>query len=281
MKNSHRRPINRINFGSIFPYLALLAAILFSACQAKPAPPSPTASPTPLPTLAPTPAASPTTVKETGADEVATATALPPTPTGPGEQITPTGDPAAYLASGKAYLEAGEVTKAIADLEAATSVQHEDLLEAQFYLGNAYIVADRLTDAEAQFLAVLESEPDHLSARSNLGVVYLRTERIEDAQAEFQVVLASDETDAEVHYLLGVTYVRLTQLETAREQFEQAIALKPDLPEPYFGLGTLYYLDQEPEKAIEAFEAFLSRGPAQDPAAEEEARRMLAELKGQ
>jgi len=106
-------------------------------------------------------------------------------------------------------------------------------------------------------------------------------ERIEDAQAEFQAVLASDETDAEVHYLLGVTYVRLTQLETAREQFEQAIALEPDLPEPYFGLGTIYYLGQEPEKAIEAFETFLSKGPAQDPAAEEKARHMLAELKGQ
>ena len=224
--------------------------------------------PTPFPTPAPTA----TLVTVTPAPE--------PTPTTPDVQSIPTGDPAAYLASGKAHLEAGEVAQAITALEAAVYLA-PDLIEAQFYLGNAYTAAGRLADAEARFVVVLQVDPDHLSAHSNLGVIYLQMERIEDAQAEFRAVLALDETDAEVHYLLGVAHVRLGQLVEAREKFERAIALDPELPEPYFGLGTVNYLQQETEKAIEAFETFLSKGPAQDPAAEEEARRILAVLKGQ
>jgi tetratricopeptide (TPR) repeat protein len=278
MKNFYPRPSTNRGVRALICVVLFLANLL-SACQSKSTPVPPTPSPTPLPTLAPT----------------ATAAPRPsPTPTVLVVQSTPAGDPAEYLASGRAHMEAGELAKAIADLEAAVFLA-PDLIEAQFYLGNAYTAVGRLADAEARFQAVLGIEPEHLSAHSNLGVVYLQMGRMEEAQVEFQAALALDESDAQVHYLLGVTHVRLGELdqangrfeqarerfEQARERFEQAVALDSELPEPYFGLGTIYYLAEETEKAIEAFETFLAKGPAQDPAAEEEARRILAVLKAQ
>lgn len=266
MKNLCSPPTGQINRLLLLGVLILVAGL--PACQTAQAPTLSAPSATPLPTQMP----------QATAAVVAPST---PTETAPSPlQDTPTGDPAAYLAAGKAHLQAGETAQAIAALETALTLD-AGLLEARFYLGNAYTAAGQLADAEAQFLAVLAAEPDHLSAHSNLGVVYLQMDRFETALTEFEAALALDKVDAEVRYLLGVTHIRLAQLEQAREQFEQAIALNPDLPEPYFGLGIYYYLLQDNEQAIAAFETFLTKGPPQDPAAETEARHLLAELLGQ
>jgi len=208
-----------------------------------------------------------------------TSPTTPTTPTTPTALTTPE-DPLAHLEAGRSYQQAGDLDKAIAELEAAVQAD-PTLTEAHFRLGNAYAEAGQLDKATEEFKAVLGLDDNDADAHSNLGVVYYQQGLLSEAASEFLAALEISPEDAEVHYLLGAAYVQMGRMDEGVKEFNAALEYNSDLPEAYFGLGTVYKLQGNEEEAIKAFERFLELGPVQDPQAKTEAEQLLRELKGQ
>ncbi len=192
----------------------------------------------------------------------------------------PAGGPQSHITAGNEALNAGDLVRAIEQLEMAVQLA-PDNRDAHFLLGNAYTQHGDLEKATQAYQRVLELNPDDVDAHANLGVVYYRMMRLNDAIAQFQAGLTIRPDDAPLHYLMGAAQLQMGDMVAARQSFEKAKSLNPNLPEVYFGLGMLNKLENRRDEAIANFEYFLKIGPGQDPQAKGEAEKQLNELKGQ
>jgi tetratricopeptide (TPR) repeat protein len=153
--------------------------------------------------------------------------------------------------------------------------------EEHFLQGNTYAQNGQFEEAIAEYLAVLEIEPDHVSAMTNLGVAYYNTGQLEEAIAQYKEALDIAPDDADIHSNLAAAYVQVGDLDTALQEYQRAVELAPDLAQAHFGLGVVYAELNDTERAIEAFEQFQAVDSGQDPTATELARQYLEQLKGQ
>ncbi|MCS7052461.1 MAG: tetratricopeptide repeat protein [Ignavibacterium sp.] len=80
--------------------------------------------------------------------------------------------------------------------------------EILLYLSNAYMGAERISEAMEQFKAGVESQPDNKYYRYNYGVLLLGAERFEEAEAQFKKAIELDPEYSNAIYNLGVTYLK-------------------------------------------------------------------------
>ena len=188
-----------------------------------------------------------------------------------------------FLEAGKSALDARDYERAVEELKQAIQL-NDNLTEAHFRLGNAYLQMQRHTNAEAAYRDALLIEPNDADVHANLGVALYSQNRFAEAEGSFRTGLQLSPSDAELHYLLGATLLQLSQhesgqLESAKQELDQAIELKPDMPEAWYGLGVYYKETGQTEQAIQAFEHFLELPDPQDIQARSEAQRELDELR--
>jgi len=193
-------------------------------------------------------------------------------PSIPGTSSMDGEDIGALLASGQAYFEAGEYSKAIADLEAVVEANPKNS-EAYFLLGQAYNRTSALMKAADAFNTVISLDPDNAAAHHNLGVTYYQLQDPSAALPQFQAALALDPEDADTHYQLGATYLTLALpadqmappnaelLSKAIAEFEEALALREGMPEALIGIGNVYLQQANYDAAIEALKQALNNAP--------------------
>lgn len=80
--------------------------------------------------------------------------------------------------------------------------------EILLYLSNAYIGANRTTEAMEQFKSGVESQPNNKYYRYNYGVLLLGAEKFAEAEEQFKKALELDPEYANAIYNLGVTYLK-------------------------------------------------------------------------
>jgi tetratricopeptide (TPR) repeat protein len=131
-----------------------------------------------------------------------------------------------YLEQGEILAGEGLIEEALSRFEQALEAAPEnpEVVEA---VGRALLNLDRLTEAEASFLAALELDPEWVAPRMGLAMVALRR----------------DEPFKIVHYL------------------ERAIEADPEFPEAYVELGRYYGIMGEPALAKATFERWTGRHP--------------------
>lgn len=189
------------------------------------------------------------------------------------------GDAATHLSQGEQYLQEGRLSEAIAEFEAVVQLDPRSV-EGHFRLGNAYFQQGQLDEAAAEFQKALDLDSTNVDARSNLGAVYYQRGEFAKAAAEFKQASSLQPNDADIHYNLGAAYVQQFNYEAGIAEFNEALRLSPDLTRAYYGLGNAYKLQGKTQEAIEALENFLALSTASDEAElRPYAEALLAELK--
>jgi protein O-GlcNAc transferase len=178
--------------------------------------------------------------------------------------------PVSLVESGRAYLESGDLSSAIADLTAAVSADPEDS-QAHFLLGQAYNRNGDLLKAADEFRAVVEIDPDNAAAHHNLGVTYFQLQDPSAAVAEFNAALTVDPDDADTHYQLGATYLVLSlsaSADTGPElvadavnEFERALNLRENMPEALIGMANIRIQEGNYSAAIDMLKLALGQIP--------------------
>lgn len=129
-----------------------------------------------------------------------------------------------------------------------------------FRLADAFIQADRLTEAAAQAEAVLHLMPDataEADAHQYLGLLAVMGSDLDVARGHFERALEIDPDFAAAHHYLGVVAEREGDLESAEESFRKAVSRDPEYPNPRVRLGYLAFDRKEYESARRHFETAL------------------------
>jgi predicted Zn-dependent protease with MMP-like domain len=128
----------------------------------------------------------------------------------------------------EAMLDEERFEEALEAIHGAMAEGRGNQLDLTFLLGDAYLALGRAAEAEQQFRAVLERDPDCASSRCWLAMCLFLQWRFPEAEAA--ALAARDVPDAlvDAHVVLGALFERRGLLEEAEACFERAAALSPE-----------------------------------------------------
>ena len=107
-------------------------------------------------------------------------------------------------------------------------------------LGLAYLEENRLEEAEAEFLKLVDLAPDEPLGYANLGLVYLRMGRFEDADQRVKQALAIEPDDPDISLILAKVYELTDRAAEARGELEHSLSQNPDHLKTLYTLAELY-----------------------------------------
>jgi tetratricopeptide (TPR) repeat protein len=111
-----------------------------------------------------------------------------------------------------------------------------------YFRGIAYERTKRWPEAEADFLRVLEIEPDNADALNYLG--YTWVDRVENLERAFEMIRRAVEMEPDSGAIvdsLGWAHYKLGQYEEAKVQLEKAVTLSPSSATIIDHLGDVYW----------------------------------------
>ncbi len=135
--------------------------------------------------------------------------------------------PSARFNLGRTYLEQGEVTRGIEEIQVAVRL-HPEFAEAHETLGLAYLEQSEWEAAIRHLRRALDLKPSLPLGRNHLGRLYMAQGHLEAAIGEFRKLVEYHPELAEARHNLAVVYARHGQAEQALRQFRAAIRLQPD-----------------------------------------------------
>jgi tetratricopeptide (TPR) repeat protein len=146
--------------------------------------------------------------------------------------------PSAHYNLGRAYLEAGDLERGIAQVQEALRL-HPDFAEAHQALGMAFMEQGRHSDAIAHLERALALRPELTEVRNQLGRLYMAQGRLDKAIPTFQSLVERAPDVPEARHNLAVAFARRGLREQAIEQFREALRLRPEFLAARQDLATL------------------------------------------
>jgi tetratricopeptide (TPR) repeat protein len=113
-----------------------------------------------------------------------------------------------------------------------------------FQRGQEALNGGKLEDAERDFRAVLQVDPQAGPAYANLGVVYLRRKQFGKALEELKKAEKLMPQIAGVRLNIGLAYYRQNEFLKAIEPFESVVRDQPDALQPRYLLGLCYFFNE-------------------------------------
>jgi tetratricopeptide (TPR) repeat protein len=166
---------------------------------------------------------------------------------------------------GAAQLETGDLTEAIANLQAALAehpgdpallsqlaraagvlsretkdtllATHPDSAQAHATLAGDYWALQKAADAEKEYETALHLDPGLSGAHLGLGQIYEKTLQWQKAEQEYQAEAKLRPGSAEAAYRLGNALLENGKLQSATTELTRANTLQPDMPETLYALG--------------------------------------------
>ncbi|MCM8782492.1 MAG: tetratricopeptide repeat protein [Candidatus Omnitrophica bacterium] len=120
--------------------------------------------------------------------------------------------------------------------------------------GAAYLVAEKLNQAEEILLKAIRIAPYYADAYNNLGVTYRRLGKIQEGIKALNRAISLNPRSADAYNNLGVIYRQTDETQKAIESFEQAIKLNPDFAKAYLNLAEIYDSLGAYKQAIDFYE---------------------------
>jgi tetratricopeptide (TPR) repeat protein len=189
-------------------------------------------------------------------------------------------------ALGIAQIETGQLTEAIANLQAALQKRPNDP-DLLYYLGRAsgllskqsietllaadpdsprahqamgenYFVLRRMPEAEKEYREALRLRPDVPEVHLELGAVYAGSSQWAKAEQEFRAQARLQPGNAEAAYRLGTALLEQGKAHDARVELLRADRLMPEMPETLYSLGKAASLEGDAAAAEKAWINLLS-----------------------
>ena len=145
---------------------------------------------------------------------------------------------------------------------AAEAIPHLERVGAQDALGIAQIETGQLTEAVANFSAVLAKRPSDPDLLYYLG----HASGLLSKNA-IDTLLATHPDSARAHQALAENYFVLRQMPQAEKEYQEALRLRPELPGLHLELGQVYANSAQWPKAEDQFRAEAKLQPANAEAA--------------
>jgi tetratricopeptide (TPR) repeat protein len=98
-----------------------------------------------------------------------------------------------------------------------------------YALGQAYLKAERYSEAELEFNAVLRKEPDKPSGYYGLGLNFSKQGRYEEAIAQFKEAIRVNPKFYDGYAELGYAYADLGEMDEAQQMVNSLESVAPDL----------------------------------------------------
>ena len=125
-----------------------------------------------------------------------------------------------------------------------------DLAGSHYNLANFSLDAEKIGQAETEYLQSLKLDPSFFPARFNLGMLYSRTGRDEEAASVFRTLVAHDPSAGLPRYCLGLILGRMKKFTEAEQSLLQAIEREPKNFDYHYALGILYLESGALEKSL-------------------------------
>jgi len=189
-------------------------------------------------------------------------------------------------ALGIAEIQTGQLTEAIANLQAALAAHPSDQ-DLLYYLGRAsgllskqsieillaaypdsarahqamaenYFVLRRMPEAEKEYREAIRLRPGLPEVHLALGEVYAGASQWTKAEEEFRLQTKLQPGNAEAAYRLGAALLEQGKAKEARTELVRADRLMPEMPETLYSLGKAASLDGDTAAAEKAWTKLLS-----------------------
>ena len=204
------------------------------------------------------------------------------------------GNPRAHVNLGKALLESGFSSLALAQYREALHLDPNNVL-ARFNLANAFAREGRMEDASESYEALLRLRPDFanahfylaealehlgclaeaahhyeasirldpelLDARCNLGNLLLSSGRVPEAIAQYEAALKLAPRSSRLHYNLGNALVTVSRLPDAVHEYETALRDQPDYAAAHANLANTLFQLGSAQEALAHFKEALRLEP--------------------
>jgi tetratricopeptide (TPR) repeat protein len=102
---------------------------------------------------------------------------------------------------------------------------------------------------------------EELISAKTLGLAYLEENKLEEAEAEFLKILDLDENEVMAYANLGIVYLRMGEFDKAEEWLFKAIKKQPEDPDVRLILAKVYEMSGDTEKAVEELEKIMEFSP--------------------
>ena len=126
--------------------------------------------------------------------------------------------------------------------------------ELHFLVGRAYLIQQRLGQAQAAFEKALHLRSGYALAHYGLGGAHHQRQRLSEAIAEYERAYALDSTLVTALNDLGRAYQQAGNSERAIEVLEKAVRRAPDLARAHLNLGLAYAQMERRSEAIRTLE---------------------------
>lgn len=189
-------------------------------------------------------------------------------------------------ALGIAQIQTGQLTEAIANLQAALAAHPNDQ-DLLYYLGRAcgmlskqsietllaaypdsarahqamaenYFVLRRMPEAEKEYRDALRLRPGLPEVHLALGEVYAGASQWAKAEEQFRMQAKLQPGNAEAAYRLGAALLEQGKAHEARSELSRADRLLPEMPETLYSLGKAASLEGDSAAAEKAWTQLLS-----------------------
>jgi tetratricopeptide (TPR) repeat protein len=134
--------------------------------------------------------------------------------------------------------------------------------EAHLNLGNLYMDAGNVEQADAAFRHALRLEPRAVAARVNLAELNTRFARVDEAERILREGIALGADEAILRHSLGLLLVRGEQRQAALSELAAAASLQPDEPRFIYVYAVALNSLARPDQAIVLLREAVSRFPA-------------------
>ncbi len=178
-------------------------------------------------------------------------------------ELTPYNKAVTQANRGSLYLDRKDYPQAVADLDAALSIEPSLPSVASIYYnrGRAHFETHQYEKATADLDAAIQVKSDFAAAYDLRGLVRWSLGQFDKALQDFDAALALDPNLAASHANRGNIYVQEHAYDKALADYNDAIRLRPDGAGAYNGRGNLYLLTGEYEKAVADFDKVLRLRP--------------------
>ncbi|MEJ2098931.1 MAG: tetratricopeptide repeat protein [Desulfobacterales bacterium] len=132
-----------------------------------------------------------------------------------------------YISLGNIYFSEEKYTEAADAYEKAVKLWPS--AGNLYALGQAYLKAERYSEAELEFNAVLRKEPDKPNGYYGLGLNYSKQGRYEEAIAQFKESIRVNPKFYDGYAEMGYAYADLGEMDAAQEIVNSLESVAPDL----------------------------------------------------